>query len=255
MNLLFYSNTCEYSKSVLLTLQKEGLLKYFNLICLDNPEMRKQVVDKIKYVPSMILVGCDNVFTIAEIFKWIEAQKFLSKNNSDPAYFNTSPKQNGTNNPPPKQQINTNKDKLNNLRNKLCSQQVQQVQQDLVPFDLYSKGALQLTSVSHDDPIISGNVYSNINENTGNTIFTGEEIPLSSKQHKKLVNEYQNIFQLQDIERNMTHKKPKQKIDFTKTNINTTTGIATASGANKLEDLVHVGYYTEVVKDLTKTTR
>lgn len=254
MNLLFYSNTCDYSKSVLLTLQKEGLLKYFKLICLDNPEMRKQVVDKIKYVPSMILVGCENVFTIAEIFKWIEAQKFLSKNNGDPAYFNTSPKQS-----PACQQANSsmsNKDKLNNLRSKLCTQTTQQtVSQDLAPFDLYSKGALQLTSVSHDDPIISGGAYSNINENTSNTIFTGEEISLSSKQHKKLVNEYKNIFQLQDIERNMMHKKPKQKIDFTQTKVETSTGIVTASGSNKPEDLVHTGFYTEVVKDLTKSTR
>lgn len=247
MNLLFYSNTCQYCKSVRLTLEKEDLLKYFNLVCVDNPEIQKHLIGRIKSVPSMTLVGCETILDTVQIFKWIEAQKFMNKNQSmnfDPHPKNPLPPQPSS---PQSQQAASNINKLNDLRNKLCtpsaSGSTQDKPKDFVPYDLYSRGGLQLTSIEHDDPILSSNTYSNINENTSNTIFTGEEISLSSKRHKKLLAEYENARQLQDIERNMQNKKPKHKIDFTK------------AKAVENQDLVHKGYYTEIIKDLTKSSR
>ena len=240
MNLLFYSERCEYSKSVLLTLEKEGLIKYFNLISVDNPETQKQIAGRIKYVPSMTLVGCETILTINEIFKWISAQKFMSKNRDN---LNPSPINPEINKP------TSNIDKVNNLRNKLEAQSKTSTTtvnttttKNFTPYDQYSKG-VQLTSINHDDPTLSGGTYSNINENTSNAIFTGEELALSSKRHKKLVAEYENSRKLQDIERNMQNKKPKHKLDFAQVK------------PTETEDLVHVGYYTEIIKDLTKSPR
>jgi hypothetical protein len=245
MNLLFYSTTCKYCDSVLLSLQKEDLLKYFHLMCVDNPEVFNQVTGRIKSVPSMTLVGCETILDTVQIFKWIEAQKFISNNRN--ATSNMDPQPKNPKDPFASQpnQVSSNMNKLNNLRNKLCTPQQQNnnTNKDLTPYDLYSKGGLQLTSIDHEDPILSGNTYSNINENTCNTIFTGEEIALSSKRHKKLVSRYEDARKLQDIERNMTYKKPKQDIDFSKTK------------AAETENLVHKGYYTEIVKDLTKSSR
>lgn len=244
MNVLFYSNKCEYSKSVILSLEKEKLLEYFKLVSVDDPEMRKKLSGIIKFVPSMILVDCENVLTLTEIFKWIEGQRFLTKN----------PTLNTATNVVQKSSLST-MEKLNNLKNKLGNLNNNDTNTKTNPvnsqsenktsfdaFDQYSK-FVQLTPIDKEDP--NNNIYCGINENNNNTIFTpivdnddtlGKK--LSTKRHTKMLESRENARKLENIERNMLIKKPKENIDFTK--------------EGPKEELVHVGYFTEIVKELNK---
>lgn len=250
MNVLFYSNKCEYSKSVILSLEKEKLLDYFKLVSVDDPEVRKRLSGLIKIVPSMMLVDCENVLTLTDIFKWIEGQRFLTK----------SPVVNNTSGCVQKQSLQSNTmDKLNNLKNKLCAvnntannnaetnatNTNTENKTSFEAFDQYSR-FVQLTPIDKEEP--SNNSYCGVNENNANAIFTpivdkddlhGNK--LSTKKHTKMLESRENARKLENLERNMIIKKPKETIDFTKE-------------APK-EELVHVGYFTEIVKELNKQER
>jgi len=230
MNMLFHSDKCEYSKSVILSLKQANLLDNFKLICVDDKIVRDKVKDFIKVVPSMTLVECPNILTISEIYKWIEGQKFMTKN--------------ATTNSRNARQMNSI-DKVNDLKNKF-NKNLQKVETepwktgDFLAFDPYAKH-ISLTSVDKDDDI---NGYSLVSDTTENKIFTGEEEnKLCEKDHEKLLRKQEKIRKFEEIERNINNKKSENKMDFTKIKITDT------------EKLVHNGYYEEIIKDLSRTSK
>ena len=254
MNVLFYSEKCKYSNSVILSLKNEGLINYFKLICLDNPLEREKVTGLLQGVPSMMVVGRTDVLTLTDIFKWIESQRFISRNQDLNRKSNSMQIAQNTR--------ASNIDKINELKNKLNTNNFSTVptnqnpevkpnqnpevksnsedkSKDFIAFDPYNR-TVQLTPIEKEEG--NNNLYCNINESNINKLYTAEEEKkLSSRRHEKLVEEFKNMRKMQNIERNFQNKKPKTEIDFTK--------------QGPKDELVHKGYYTEIVNDLTKSSR
>ena len=74
MNILFYSQKCEYCRNLLLLLKNENFIRYFKLICVDDkldklpPDMK---------VPTMIVVNINKPLVAQEAFEWVQQMKFI----------------------------------------------------------------------------------------------------------------------------------------------------------------------------------
>ena len=68
-DLLFYSNHCEYSKSVLIELLKRGSREKFYLVCVDNTSV--PIPSEIDRVPA-IITRTKNLIMDGDVIKYIE---------------------------------------------------------------------------------------------------------------------------------------------------------------------------------------
>ena len=67
VNLLFYSNRCMMSKHLIVEMNKEGILQYFQRICVDdNP----RIPPGMNTFPAIIAKGNPKVFAASEAFGW-----------------------------------------------------------------------------------------------------------------------------------------------------------------------------------------
>lgn len=74
MNILFYSQKCEYCRNLLLLLKNENLLGYFKLICVDDK------LDKLPLnmkVPTMKVLNVNKLLVAQEAFEWVNQMKFI----------------------------------------------------------------------------------------------------------------------------------------------------------------------------------
>lgn len=74
MNILFYSQKCEYCRNLLMLLKNENLLCYFKLVCVDDkldklpPDMK---------VPTLIVNNVSKPLVAQEAFEWVQQIKFI----------------------------------------------------------------------------------------------------------------------------------------------------------------------------------
>jgi len=68
---LFYSNFCEFSKNVLVLIQKRDCRDNFILICVDQPHIKAQLPGDVSHVP-MIITKTKHKISGDDIFKYIE---------------------------------------------------------------------------------------------------------------------------------------------------------------------------------------
>lgn len=76
-NLLFYSKTCKMCYNLLNVLEVEELLKFFNLVCVDDKI--SYLPPQIKVVPTMIVKNVNKPLVGKETFQWIELMKCIKK--------------------------------------------------------------------------------------------------------------------------------------------------------------------------------
>jgi hypothetical protein len=77
INIIFYSQMCSDSNSLLKILQNENLLSYFKLYCVDGK--LKDIPAGITAVPTMIVTSIKKPLVGIECFKWISQIKFLQQ--------------------------------------------------------------------------------------------------------------------------------------------------------------------------------
>jgi hypothetical protein len=69
INILFYSNRCEPSKNLLSLMQSENLLRFFLMVCLDDPINAKRF-PQIKNTPTLIIKDIPTPYVSGEAFLW-----------------------------------------------------------------------------------------------------------------------------------------------------------------------------------------
>jgi len=70
-DILFYSNYCEFSKNVLVLIQKRTCRDKFILVCVDHPSVKNQLPKEVDHVP-LILTKTKHVVSGDDITKYIE---------------------------------------------------------------------------------------------------------------------------------------------------------------------------------------
>ena len=76
INTLFYSTKCKTCNFLIQLLQKEKLLKYFKLICVDNKKNKLPAF--IEAVPTMIVRQINKPLVAEETFRWVETYKKMN---------------------------------------------------------------------------------------------------------------------------------------------------------------------------------
>lgn len=71
-NMLFFSNRCEHSKQLLVMMDNENLLGYFQRICIDND---RRYAGNIKQTPMIIIYNNPIPFSGSECFVWLSKIK------------------------------------------------------------------------------------------------------------------------------------------------------------------------------------
>jgi len=74
MKILFYSNKCEYSKKILLYLEKSNSIDQFKLICVDNQKLPSD----IKIVPTIIDMNLNEVMEGKKAFEYLQNIKYFN---------------------------------------------------------------------------------------------------------------------------------------------------------------------------------
>lgn len=74
MKILFYSNKCEYSKKILLYLEKNNIKDQFKLICVDN----QKLPNDIKIVPTIIDMNLNEVMEGRKAFEYLQNIKYFN---------------------------------------------------------------------------------------------------------------------------------------------------------------------------------
>jgi hypothetical protein len=74
MNILFYSQKCEYCRKLLILLQGENLLRNFKLVCVDD-KLDKMPPDM--KVPTLIVNNINKPLIAQEAFEWVQQIKFI----------------------------------------------------------------------------------------------------------------------------------------------------------------------------------
>lgn len=73
LNILFYSNKCMGSQSLISLMQNEGLFKYFTPICTDDP---KNIIPKeIKVTPTLFVKNIPTPYIAGDAFTWLDKMK------------------------------------------------------------------------------------------------------------------------------------------------------------------------------------
>lgn len=72
INVLFYSNNCAGSQTLITMMDNEGLLKYFHSICTDN---NSQVPPEIKMTPTLIVKNIPTPYVAGDAFAWLSKMK------------------------------------------------------------------------------------------------------------------------------------------------------------------------------------
>jgi hypothetical protein len=89
-NLLFYSNKCPTSNNLIKMMEREDLLKYFEMVCIDGRENKLPPV--ITMVPALITTDTPRPWMGADAFKWLQNIKYMryqqlqDKNNKSQLY-------------------------------------------------------------------------------------------------------------------------------------------------------------------------
>lgn len=78
-NLLFYSNKCRVSMSILNILKNENMIQHFRMICVDDPNVVKNLPSGIDRVPTMVIPSIRRKLVGTEILVWVKTVK--SQNN------------------------------------------------------------------------------------------------------------------------------------------------------------------------------
>jgi len=74
MNILFYSQQCEYCRRLLLLLKTENLICYFKLICVDD---KLDKLPRDMKVPTMRVINVNRPLVAQETFEWVNQMKFI----------------------------------------------------------------------------------------------------------------------------------------------------------------------------------
>jgi len=72
MNILFFSNNCESSKTLINLMQNENLLKFFHMQCTDG---NKNIPPQIKVTPTIIIKGIPVPYAAGDAFAWFSRVK------------------------------------------------------------------------------------------------------------------------------------------------------------------------------------
>lgn len=78
-NLLFYSRKCNTCVNLLNIMKNENLINYFELICVDNTIIPKDIT----IVPTMIVTSIAKPLVAKDIFDWINQIKYINKKKQD----------------------------------------------------------------------------------------------------------------------------------------------------------------------------
>lgn len=70
-DILFYSNFCEFSKNILILIQKKNCRDRFVLVCVDNPSVKNNLPREVDHVP-LIITKTKHVMSGENIVKYIE---------------------------------------------------------------------------------------------------------------------------------------------------------------------------------------
>ena len=89
-NILFYSNTCKTCNMFMTMCQNNKLLKYFQLVCVDDKV--KELANKgLKIVPTIIIKGFSKPIEGKNVFNWLETTMSMRTNkqidNSNEVYL------------------------------------------------------------------------------------------------------------------------------------------------------------------------
>lgn len=72
INVLFYSNNCPGSQTLIALMKDEGLFKYFHIVCTDNnPDVPKE----IKFTPTLIVKNIPTPYVAGDAFVWLNKMK------------------------------------------------------------------------------------------------------------------------------------------------------------------------------------
>lgn len=74
INMLFYLTKCPYCQNFIRTLNNEGLIQHFKLICVDN---LKEIPPGITKVPAVITADTNKIYLANDAFKWLQGIKYL----------------------------------------------------------------------------------------------------------------------------------------------------------------------------------
>ena len=74
INILFFSNHCDGSKQLISLMQKEGLIKFFHLICTDN---NPKIPPNITVTPTIMIKGIPTPYVAGDAFAWFAKMKQL----------------------------------------------------------------------------------------------------------------------------------------------------------------------------------
>jgi hypothetical protein len=80
-DILFYSNFCEYSKHILVLVQKKDCRDSFVMVCVDNPAVRNRLPVEVDKVP-MIITKTKHVISGDNIVKYIETFACMNSSSS-----------------------------------------------------------------------------------------------------------------------------------------------------------------------------
>ena len=72
INVIYFSNMCEGSKTLIAMLQMENLARFFHMVCIDgNPRIPAQIT----VTPTLIIRGCDSPYIAGNAFAWLARVK------------------------------------------------------------------------------------------------------------------------------------------------------------------------------------
>jgi hypothetical protein len=74
-NLLFYSERCNTSRNLIEMMKREDLLKYFEMVCIDNK--LDKIPPMITHVPALITTDTPRPWMGADAFKWLQNIKYM----------------------------------------------------------------------------------------------------------------------------------------------------------------------------------
>jgi len=79
-DILFYSNFCEFSKSVLVLIQKKDCRENYVLVCVDNPQVKSKLPKEVDHVPMIItktkhVISGDNIIKYVDTFSSLNSAK------------------------------------------------------------------------------------------------------------------------------------------------------------------------------------
>jgi hypothetical protein len=87
MKILFYSNKCEYSKKILLYLEKNNIKDVFKMINVDNIKLP----DDIKVVPTIIDTDLNEVMEGKKAFEYLSNIKYFNNPTNNIDYISKLP--------------------------------------------------------------------------------------------------------------------------------------------------------------------